>query len=97
MTLEIREGDRKAAFDAALLAYGKDSPYVPPLWSDFDRMFDAGKNPFMGSLRQPRANGRSQAGGPRQPGRAYDFKALRHPDIIPMGDAPGEDAKGRIG
>ena len=47
MTLEIREGDRKAAFDAALNAYGSDSPYVPPLWTDFDRMFDAGKNPFI--------------------------------------------------
>jgi hypothetical protein len=47
MTLEIREGDRKAAFDAALNAYGADSPYVPPLWSDFDRMFDPAKNPFV--------------------------------------------------
>lgn len=47
MTLEIREGDRKSAFDAALIAYGKDSPYVPPLWSDFNRMFDASKNPFI--------------------------------------------------
>jgi hypothetical protein len=47
MTLEIREGDRKAAFDAALNAYGANSPYVPPLWSDFDRMFDVSKNPFI--------------------------------------------------
>ena len=47
MTLEIREGDRKAAFDAALNAYGPDSLYVPPLWSDFDRMFDPAKNPFI--------------------------------------------------
>ena len=47
MTLEIREGDRNAAFDAALNAYGPDSPYVPPLWSDFDRMFDPAKNPFI--------------------------------------------------
>jgi len=47
MTLEIREGDRKAAFDAALGAYGANSPYVPPLWSDFDRMFDSRKNPFI--------------------------------------------------
>lgn len=47
MTTEIREGDRKAAFDAALNAYGPDSLYVPPLWSDFDRMFDAAKNPFV--------------------------------------------------
>jgi hypothetical protein len=29
----------KAAFEAPLNAYGADSPYVPPLWSDFDRMF----------------------------------------------------------
>jgi len=47
MTPEIREGDRKAAFDAALNAYGPDSRYVPPLWSDFDRMFDPAKNPFI--------------------------------------------------
>src|SRR5262249_2069234 len=47
MTVEIREGDRKAAFDAALNAYGPDSFYVPPLWSDFDRMFDPARNPFM--------------------------------------------------
>jgi hypothetical protein len=45
--IEIREGDRKAAFDAALLAYGDKSLYVPPLWSDFDRMFDPAKNPFI--------------------------------------------------
>jgi hypothetical protein len=47
MTLEIREGDRKAAFDAALVAYGQNSRYVPPLWSDFDRMFDSTRNPFI--------------------------------------------------
>src|SRR5215813_13653167 len=47
MTIEIREGDRKSAFDAALNAYGPDSLYVPPLWSDFDRMFDPAKNPFI--------------------------------------------------
>ena len=37
MTPEIREGDRTAAFDAALVAYRPDSHYVPPLWSDFVR------------------------------------------------------------
>ncbi|CCE12235.1 conserved hypothetical protein [Bradyrhizobium sp. STM 3843] len=47
MTIEIREGDRKAAFDAALEAYGRQSLYVPPLWSDFDRMFDSERNPFV--------------------------------------------------
>jgi hypothetical protein len=47
MTLEIREGDRRAAFDAALNAYGPDSLYVPPLWSDFDRLFEPAKNPFI--------------------------------------------------
>ena len=45
--IDIREGDRRAAFDAALVAYGADSPYVPPLWSDFDRMFDPTRNPFI--------------------------------------------------
>src|SRR6266404_663910 len=37
MTPDIREGDRTAAFDAALVAYRPDSHYVPPLWSDFVR------------------------------------------------------------
>jgi hypothetical protein len=41
--IEIREGDRKAAFDAALNAYGMASLYVPPLWGDFDRMFDVSR------------------------------------------------------
>jgi hypothetical protein len=45
--IDIREGDRKAAFDAASNAYGPDSPYVPPLWSDFDRMFDPLRNPIV--------------------------------------------------
>ena len=47
MTIEIREGDRRSAFDAAQNAYGADSLYVPPLWSDFDRMFDPARNPFI--------------------------------------------------
>ena len=32
MTIEIRVGDRKAAFAAPLNAYGAGSPYVPPLF-----------------------------------------------------------------
>jgi GNAT superfamily N-acetyltransferase len=44
--IEIRTGDRHAAFEAGLSAYGPDSPYVPPMWSDFDRILDPKRNPF---------------------------------------------------
>lgn len=43
----ITKGDRRAAFAAAEFAYGKDSPYVPPLWRDFDRMLDPARNPLV--------------------------------------------------
>lgn len=44
--IEIRSGDRHAAFQAGLGAYDPASPYVTPMWSDLDRMLDARRNPF---------------------------------------------------
>ena len=44
--IELRTGDRAAAFDVPFRAYGKDSPYVSPMWADFDRMLDPARNPF---------------------------------------------------
>jgi GNAT superfamily N-acetyltransferase len=44
--IEIREGDKQAFFDAPFNAYGRDTPYVTPMWSDVDRYFDASKNPL---------------------------------------------------
>jgi GNAT superfamily N-acetyltransferase len=44
--IEIRSGDRKAAFAAGLAAYGSNSLYVPPMWPDFDRILDPQRNPF---------------------------------------------------
>jgi GNAT superfamily N-acetyltransferase len=44
--IEIRTGDRRAAFDAGRAAYGDASPYVTPMWSDFNRILDPDRNPF---------------------------------------------------
>ena len=44
--LELREGDKRAFFDAPFNAYGRDSLYVTPMWPDIDRYFDATKNPL---------------------------------------------------
>ncbi len=44
--LELREGDKRAFFDAPVNAYGRDSLYVTPMWPDIDRYFDATKNPL---------------------------------------------------
>ena len=44
--IEIRTGDRHAAFDASSVAYGDASSYVTPMWSDFDRILDPSRNPF---------------------------------------------------
>jgi GNAT superfamily N-acetyltransferase len=44
--IEIREGDKQAFFRAPFEAYGKDSLYVTPMWTDVDRYFDATKNPL---------------------------------------------------
>jgi len=45
--IEIRTGDRAAAFAVTETAYGRDSLYAPPLWSDFDRMLDPSRNPLV--------------------------------------------------
>jgi GNAT superfamily N-acetyltransferase len=44
--ITITRGDRQAAF-AASAAYAEPSLYVPPLWSDFDRMLDPARNPLV--------------------------------------------------
>ncbi len=44
--LELREGDKRAFFEAPFHAYGARSLYVTPMWSDIDRYFDATKNPL---------------------------------------------------
>jgi len=44
--IEIREGDRRAAFEVPFAVYGNDSPYVSPMWSDLDRMLDPARNPL---------------------------------------------------
>ena len=44
--IELRSGDRRAAFDVPFHVYGAASPYVSPMWSDFDRFLDSAKNPL---------------------------------------------------
>jgi GNAT superfamily N-acetyltransferase len=44
--IEIRTGNRRAAFEAGLATYGPASPYVTPMWSDLDRILDPLRNPF---------------------------------------------------
>lgn len=44
--IEIRRGDRHAAFEAGLNAYPPGSPYVTPMWSDLDRILDTARNPL---------------------------------------------------
>ncbi len=46
MTLQLREGDASAFFDAPFNAYRPDAGYVSPLRSDILRMLDAKKNPL---------------------------------------------------
>ena len=45
--IAITRGDRRAAFSVTGHAYGPVSLYVPPMWSDFDRMLDPVRNPFV--------------------------------------------------
>lgn len=45
--IEITSNDRKAAFAVTTEVYPADSPYVPPMWSDFDRMLDPKRNPLV--------------------------------------------------
>lgn len=44
--LELREGDKQAFFKAPFNAYGPDTLYVTPMWSDIDRYFDPARNPL---------------------------------------------------
>jgi GNAT superfamily N-acetyltransferase len=45
--IEIGSGDRRAAFEAGLASYGAASPYVPPMWNDFNRILDPARNPLV--------------------------------------------------
>jgi hypothetical protein len=44
--IEMRTGDRRAAFDVPFNVYDPASPYVSPMWSDFDRFVDPTRNPL---------------------------------------------------
>ncbi|MFM9943281.1 MAG: GNAT family N-acetyltransferase [Hyphomicrobiaceae bacterium] len=44
--IEIRTGDRRAAFEAGLTANVGHPHYVSPMWSDFDRLLDPARNPL---------------------------------------------------
>lgn len=44
--IEIRTGDRIAAFEAPFAAYGRTSGYVSPMRSDLDRILDPTRNPL---------------------------------------------------
>ena len=44
--IELRTGDRRAAFDVPFNVYEAASPYVSPMWSDFDRFVDPARNPL---------------------------------------------------
>lgn len=45
--IELRTGDRRAAFQAPFAAYDPASPYVSPMWSDLDRILDPARNPLV--------------------------------------------------
>jgi RimJ/RimL family protein N-acetyltransferase len=81
--LELREGDKQAFFEAPFNAYGLDSPYVTPMWSDVERFFDAAKNPLFAAgnpfriftvHRNGRAIGRICAHVHRQSNEAHNLQ-----------------------
>jgi GNAT superfamily N-acetyltransferase len=45
--IELRTQDRRAAFDVPFNVYDAASPYVSPMWSDFDRFLDPARNPLV--------------------------------------------------
>lgn len=45
--IQIKSGDRRAAFQAGLNSYGASSPYVSPMWADFERILDPARNPLV--------------------------------------------------
>ena len=45
--IELRTGDRRAAFDVPFNVYERGlASYVSPMWSDFDRFLDPARNPL---------------------------------------------------
>ncbi|MCZ0737916.1 GNAT family N-acetyltransferase [Phreatobacter sp. AB_2022a] len=45
--IAVTSGDVAAAYAVTEEVYGRTSPYVPPMRSDFARMFDPARNPFV--------------------------------------------------
>ena len=45
--IELRTQDRRAAFEVPFNVYDAASPYVSPMWSDFDRFLDPARNPLV--------------------------------------------------
>jgi GNAT superfamily N-acetyltransferase len=45
--IEIRTGDRRAAFNVPFNVYPAESPYVSPMWQDLDRTLDPRRNPLV--------------------------------------------------
>lgn len=45
--IAVTKADRRAAYAVTEHAYGANSPYVPPMWRDFDRMLDPARNPLV--------------------------------------------------
>ena len=45
--IELRSNDRRAAFEVPFNVYAPASPYVSPMWSDFDRFLDPARNPLV--------------------------------------------------
>lgn len=44
--IELRRGDRRAAFEVPFRVYDPAGPYVSPMWSDVDRFLDPARNPL---------------------------------------------------
>jgi GNAT superfamily N-acetyltransferase len=45
--IELRTGDRAAAFEVPFRAYGNGASYISPMRADFDRMLDPARNPLV--------------------------------------------------
>ncbi|WP_089175708.1 GNAT family N-acetyltransferase [Bosea sp. AS-1] len=45
--IEILRNDRRRAFAVSAEIYPRESAYVPPMWSDFDRILDPARNPLV--------------------------------------------------
>lgn len=79
--ITIIEGDRRAAFEVPFSIYGRNAPYVSPMWSDFDRLLDPTRNPLVTAGRGRFQLFTAMAGG-RPVGRivasVHDASNIRH-------------------